>query len=119
MPADDEFIHIKCTGSLSLGQEELLKGINAVVGQANSVLGGETMINILILISPLAIRSLAQVAIELLRNRRRIQIKVPGFEIRDIDSGTAKEVVAEILLHIESKSCSGDVKARRRRPAKP
>jgi len=97
MERGPDYIHISCVGRLTPVEEEMLREVNAAVGQSNSMLGGECAVDILLMLSPIVLNNLTKIIIQLSRDRRRTRIKTPGFEITDVDGATAKEIAALLL----------------------
>ena len=97
MNTTTDYIQITCVGRLTSEEEASLKAVGAEIGRANSMLGGESVVDILIAISPLILKGLKDIIIQLSKNRRSIHIKAPGFEISDIDRQMAKEVADKLI----------------------
>jgi hypothetical protein len=97
MNTSDQYIHITSVGHLQTKDKKCLEVVDAVIGEANSILGGESTIDILIAVSPLLLKRLEGIILQLTSNRRKIRIKVPGFEISDIDSALAKEIANKLV----------------------
>lgn len=97
------YIHITFTGALSNLEEQRLRQLDAIIGQSNSMLGGETTVNIVIAFTPIVLKGLKDIIIQLSKDRRKITIKIPGFEITDIDKKTAKKFMEEVMVQVQEK----------------
>lgn len=98
---DEAYLHIQLEGALSQEEQDQLDELDAAIGQSNSVLGGEAVIDILLVVSPLLIKGLKDLLVQLSRDRRRIRIKAPGFEIADLRPEDSNEVLDRLLAHLE------------------
>lgn len=103
MEDEIDYVYVSCFGALSPDEERMLAEVQATVGQSNAMTGGPTAVDIVFTLSPAVLAALTTIIVRLSKDRRRIRIKGPGFEVDGVDAETAEKIVARLMDRLDSK----------------
>lgn len=97
---DDQYLHIHIDGKLDENEALLLKENAAVISSSNSLVGGTSITDILIVLSsPIVLKSIKEIVLGIVASKRRVTLKTKDIEVTDIDEKTAMEIIERISMH--------------------
>lgn len=96
----NEQILLEITGNLHPSEEQALIAIDAGIGKANSLIGGDVIVQILlVVITPLALKIIRDIALARINKGSSITLKTKSFSLTNVD----RKTLLEVLDKIESK----------------
>lgn len=96
-----DFIVLEINGDLLSTETEELAGINASIGTSNALIGGDMIVQALVIaITPLVLKVVRDIALARIERGSKISIKTKSIEIKNIDRAT----LLELLTQLEAKT---------------
>lgn len=93
-------ILLEITGNLHPSEEQALIAIDAGIGKANSLIGGEVIVQILVIgVTSVALKTIRDIALARINKGSSISLKTKSFSLTNVDSKT----LLEVLEKLESK----------------
>lgn len=97
MEKENQYFHVVLEGKLSESETRMLKDAGAVISGSNSLIGGSTITDILIILStPIVLKSIKEVVLGIVASKRRVTINMKGIKVTDVDQKTALEIIERI-----------------------
>jgi len=100
MEQEKQYLHVVLEGKLSEREALALKEAGAVISGSNSLIGGSSITDILIILSsPIVLKSIKEIVLGIVASKRRVTIKTKDIQVTDVDEKTALEIIERISRH--------------------
>lgn len=101
----NEHLVFETLGSLSAAEESALNQIGAAVGKSNSLIGGEVVIQALVLtLTPIALKVIRDIALARIERGSKISFKTKDLEIKNVD----RDTLLQLMNRLEDKGGNVD-----------
>jgi len=93
----NEYVLVETFGDLSDNEKNSLNDIGAAIGVSNSLIGGDAIIQILLVtITPIALKVVRDIVLARINSGQSIIFKTNNMELKNVDSETLLKVIREI-----------------------
>jgi len=100
MEQENQYLHVVLEGKLSEPETLALTEAGAVISSSNSLVGGSSITDILIILSsPIVLKSIKEIVLGVIASKRRVTIKTKDIQVTDVDEKTAREIIERIARH--------------------